>query len=173
MRRTLLTLLILVSPVGALTAATAVSSPQTVVAQAQKQWLREVRASAKTGDRSTRFPSPSRSVLMHRLREAQRRYGFEIVNVKMLHPLQAAPVIVIRSDNKQAIARATPTIVELFDPHHATRQNPSGYAYEGYFFVAQDSHGVPYLATFNHWRVPHVGGGEWAADESLYPFPHG
>jgi len=90
----------------------------------------------------------------------------------MLHPLQRAPVIVIRSDDKRAIARSDAGDVESFDPHHPTRRNPSGYAYEGYFFVAQDTHGVPYLATFNHWRVPHVGGGEWAADESLYPFPH-
>jgi len=110
---------------------------------------------------------------MYRLRQARKRYGFQIVSVMMLHPLQGAPVIVIRSDEKRAIACATPAIVNGFDPHHATRKNPSGYAYEGYFFVAQDTHGVPYLATFNHWRVPHVGGGEWAADESLYPFPHG
>lgn len=54
-----------------------------------------------------------------------------------------------------------------------TKSNPSGYAYEGYFFEALDADGTPYLATFNHWRAPRVGGGEWAADESLYPFPHG
>ena len=110
---------------------------------------------------------------MQRLHHAQQRYGFQIVSVKMLHPLQGAPVIVIRSDDKHTIAHATPAIVDLFDPHHPTRKNPSGYAYEGYFFVAQDTHGTSYLATFNHWRVPHVGGGEWAADQSLYPFPHG
>ena len=82
-------------------------------------------------------------------------------------------MIVIRSENKRAIARATGTIVNLVDPHHPTRDNPSGYAYERYFFVAQDRHGLPYLASFNRWRAPHVGGGEWAADPSLYPFPHG
>jgi hypothetical protein len=63
--------------------------------------------------------------------------------------------------------------VQIVDPHHATTANPSGYAYEGYFLVAQTTGGVPYLATFNHWRAPHVGGGEWAASEDLYPFPHG
>jgi len=49
MRRTLLTLLLLASSVGVSRAATAVASPQTVVAQAQKQWLRELRASARIG----------------------------------------------------------------------------------------------------------------------------
>lgn len=177
MKRTLLTLALSLaltgaSLVGASSAVTATSSPKTVVAQTQREWLSELRESAKTGDRSTNFPSPSRAVLMHRLRQAQRRYGFQIVSVKMLHPLQSAPVVVIRSDNKRAIAHAAPAIIDLFDPHHATSSNPSGYAYEGYFFVAQDSHGVPYLATFNRRRAPHVGGGEWAADPSLYPFPH-
>jgi hypothetical protein len=109
---------------------------------------------------------------MDRLHQAQRLYGFRIVRVKMLRPLQNAPVIVIRSDAKHAIAHATAAIIKLFDPYHPTRNNPSGYAYEGYFFVAQDGHGLPYLATFNRERAPHVGGGEWAADPSLYPFPH-
>jgi len=78
---------------------------------------------------------------------------------------------VIRSDNKSAIAKATPTS-SISSIEHVTKRNPSGFAYEGYFFIAQDSHGVPYLATFNHWRAPHPVEGV-AANESLYPFPHG
>jgi hypothetical protein len=132
-----------------------------------------MRASARSGDRATTFPSPSRTVLMRRLRKAERLYGLRVVSVQMLHPLQNAPSIVISSNRKRFVARATAKIVDLFDPRRVTRANPSGYAYEGYFFVAQTTGGVPYLATFNHWRVPHVGGGEWAASESLYPFPHG
>jgi hypothetical protein len=91
----------------------------------------------------------------------------------MLHPLQSAPVIVIASNNKRSLARAAPKIIDLFDPRHVTYLDPSGYAYEGYFLVAQTSSGVPYLLTFNHRRAPHVGGGEWAASEDLCPFPHG
>jgi hypothetical protein len=45
---------------------------------------------------------------MQHLRQAQARYGFRIINGTMLHPLQRAPVIVIRSDRKQAIAKASP-----------------------------------------------------------------
>ena len=167
--------ILLVLAIGAVSAAasTAATSPNRLIAQAKAEWLKELRASAKRGDRSTKFPSPSRAVLMQRLRKAEKLYGFRVVSVQMLHPLQSAPVIVIRSDGEQAIARATPKIVNLFDPHHPTAENPSGYAYEGYFFVAQTNGGVPYLATFNHWRVPHVGGGEWAESENLYPFPHG
>ena len=177
MRRTLSILLIVaafaVVALAGVSSATTAASPQRAVADAQQEWLSELRSSARSGDRSASFPSPSRVVLMRRLRQAQKLYGFRIVTVKMMRPLQGAPVIVIRSDRKHAIARATPRIIDLFDPQRPTRTNAGGYAYEGYFFTAQDGRGVPYLATFNHWRPPHVGGGEWAADESLYPFPHG
>ena len=159
--------------VFAAAAAGGAAPPRQAVAQARAQWLKEVRASARDGDGATRFPSPPRAVLMQRLERAARRYRFRIVRVTVLHPLQRVPVIVIRSDRKHALARATPKIIETFDPRRPTRGNPSGYAYEAYFLVAEDTHRTPFLATFNHWRPPHVGGGQWAATEDLYPFPHG
>ena len=158
---------------AALALALSLPSPQQAVAQAKAEWVRAINASALSGDRARSFPSPPRSVLLQRLRTAAARYGFEIRSVTMLHPLQLAPVVVIRSDLKLRIAQATPRILALIDPHRKTTQNPSGFAYEGIFFVAQTTRGVPYLAVFNHWRAPHVGGGQWAANESLYPFPHG
>lgn len=142
------------------------------ISQAQAEWLKEMHDSAKNGDRWTRFPSPSRAVLMRRLQKAAKLYGFRIVSVQIEHPLQSAPLIVISSNSKQSIARATPTIVAHFDPNHPTSRNPSGYAYEGYFLIAQTTRAVPYLAAFNYSRAPHIGGGEWAASESLYPFRH-
>lgn len=141
--------------------------------QAKAEWLSAIRASAKSGDRSARFPSPSRAILMQRLERAARLYHFEVATVLIYHPLQSAPLIIIRSDSEQAIARATPKIIDLFDPRHVTYADPAGYAYEGYFLIAETAEGAPYLATFNEERAPHVGGGEWAASEGLYPFPHG
>jgi hypothetical protein len=173
MKRTLA--ILLVSIVGAVSAVTSSGalSPVRAIAQAKAEWLKEMRASAKNGDRSAKFPSPSRAILLQRLHKAEKLYAFRVVSARMLHPLQSAPVIVISSNSKQSIARATPRIIDLFDPRHPTKANPSGYAYEGYFFVAQTTSGVPYLSTFNHWRAPHVGGGQWAATENLYPFSHG
>jgi hypothetical protein len=173
MKRLVAFLLVLAAGTVSVAAATAAMSPTQEIAQAKTEWLKEMRASAKSGDRSAKFPSPSRALLMQRLHNGEKLYGFQVVSVQMLHPLQSAPVIVIRADSKQSIARATPKIINLFDPRHHTTANPSGYAYEGYFFIAQTASGAPYLSTFNHWRAPHVGGGEWAADPSLYPFPHG
>ena len=51
-------------------------------------------------------------------------------------------MIVIRSDREHAIARATPKIVARFDPRKPTGANPSGYAYEGYFLVAEDGRDI-------------------------------
>lgn len=173
MKRLFVLALVLIIGAPSAAGATAAMSPSRAVAQAKAEWLKEMRASAKSGDRSARFPSPSRRVLRRRLHQAERLYGFRVVSVQMVHPLQSAPVIVISANNELSIARATPKIIDLFDPRHPMSANPSGYAYEGYFFVAQTTGGVPFLATFNHWRAPHVGGGEWAASENLYPFPHG
>ncbi|MBA3736657.1 MAG: hypothetical protein H0W90_15950 [Actinobacteria bacterium] len=159
--------------IGGSAVASTTVSPRAAIAQAKRDWRNELFASAKTGDRATRFPSPSRHVLLQRLHRAEGRYHFNIVSVTMLRPLQLAPVIVIRSGDKRRIAGATAAIINAFDPRRVTRQNPSGFAYEGYFLEARDLGGMPYLATFNHWRAPHVGGGEWAANEELYPFPHG
>jgi hypothetical protein len=168
------TLLVIAAVVGTSAAASAAAmSPTQVIAHAKAEWMGEMRASARIGDRAARFPSPSRIVLLGRLHTAAELFGFQIVSVQMLHPLQGAPVIVIRSDREQAIARATRKIVTLFNPYHPTSADPAGSAYEGYFLLAEDSHGVPYLASWNQSRAPHVGGGEWAASENLYPFPHG
>ncbi|HEV8686836.1 MAG TPA: hypothetical protein VGQ84_06135 [Gaiellaceae bacterium] len=172
MQRSVLALAVVLMATGGAASAAAIP-PKQAVAQAKREWLREVRASAREGDDARSFPSPSRAVLLRRLQKAQRRYGFGIVSVRMLRPLQLAPVIVIRSDRKLETARAIPAIIELFDPRRPTKTNPSGFAYEAYFLEAQTRRGVPYLATFNFWRAPHVGGGQWAAEERLYPYPHG
>lgn len=171
MRSSVLALAAVVATTGGSASAAAVQ-PKQAVTQAKREWLREVREAARVGDDARSFPSPSRAILLKRLLKAQQRYGFGIVSVRMLRPLQLAPVIVIRSDRKLETARAIPAIVKLFDPRRTTKTNPSGFAYEAYFLEAQTRKGVPYLATFNFSRPPNVGGGEWAAEERLYPFPH-
>jgi hypothetical protein len=158
---------------AALAVSLSLVAPHDAVANAKRGWLKELRANAATGDTAKAFPSPPRRVLLRRLETARSRFGFEIESVTMLRPLQLAPVVVLRSDRKVQLSRATPSIVKLIDPRHVTRQNPSGFAYEGIFLVVETTRGVPYLLVFNHWRAPHVGGGQWAASESLFPYPHG
>jgi len=65
-------------------ASSAAISPARAVAQATAEWLADIRAAAESGDRSAGFPSPPRAVLMRRLGEAEKLYGFRIVSVQML-----------------------------------------------------------------------------------------
>jgi hypothetical protein len=93
--------------------------------------------------------------------------------VQILHPRQQAPFVVVETNDKHALAASTAAVLHLIDPKARTNDDRTGWAYEGFLFEARDSHGVPFLATFNWWRGPHAGGGQWAADPSLYPFAHG
>jgi len=92
--------------------------------------------------------------------------------VTILHPRQQAPFVVVQTKDKHALAASTAAILHLIDPKARTNDDRTGWAYEGFLFEARDSHGVPFLATFNWWRGPHAGGGQWAADPTLYPFNH-
>ena len=143
-----------------------------IAAQIEKEWRADLQAGA-VAEPTRHFASPPRSWLLARLRKAAARYGFHVVRFEMLQPRQAAPLIVVRSNAKRALARATPAIIRLLDPEAHSTTGRETFAYEGFLFKAVDGRGVPYLLTFNHWRGPGKSGGQWAADESLYPFAHG
>jgi len=147
-------------------------SPMAHVSVIEKMWRANLRSGA-IADPKRRFPNPSRKMLTARLRRASERYHFSVVNVEILRPRQAAPFVVVTARDKRALAASTPAILRLIDPKARTGDDRTGWAYEGFLFEARDSHGVPFLATFNWWRGPHAGGGQWASDPSLYPFPHG
>jgi hypothetical protein len=134
------------------------------------------RANLRTGALASpkrHFSNPPRAFFASRLRLAARRYHFVIVEVKILHPRQDAPLVVIEAKDKHALAASTAAILRLIDPKTKTNDDRIGWAYEGFLFEARDTDGVPFLATFNWWRGPHAGGGQWAADPSLFPFSHG
>jgi hypothetical protein len=178
MKRVVLILLLL-SAVAAIAAAVAVaadrashSSPAARVAAVEKMWRANLRSRALLqGNRH--FSNLSKATFDSRLQEAAARYHFKVVKVEILHPRQAAPFVVVEAKDEHALAASTSSILRLIDPKAGTNDDRAGWAYEGFLFEARDSHGVPFLATFNWWRGPHPGGGQWAADPSLYPFPHG
>jgi hypothetical protein len=135
-------------------------------------WSGALRAGA-AADARTSFPNPPASVLRSRLRTAARRYGFRVTQLYVKWPRQQAPYVVVSTSHPRSFARAAPTILRSLDPKRATGDDRTGWAYEGFLFEARDRHGIPFLATFNWWRGPNAGGGQWAADPSLFPFQHG
>lgn len=145
------------------------------MAAIEQYWYSNLRDGARANP-GERFPSPAKAVLLRRLRLAASRYHFTIVNVRVAHPLQAAPLVVVETANEQALSGSLPAILQLVDPRTAKRgsDDRAGHAYEGFLFEARNTNGVPFLATFNWWRSPtHAGGGQAASSERLYPFANG
>jgi hypothetical protein len=134
-------------------------------------WEREIRKRARS-DARTRFQNLEPAILRRRLSESASRYDFEIVSVELLRPRQLAPKIIVSTTDYLGLARATPEILRRLDPRAATSDDRTGWKYEGFYFEAQDEHGVPFLAAFNFWRGNSPGGGQWARSERLYPFPN-
>jgi hypothetical protein len=81
--------------------------------------------------------------------------------------------VVVEANDRHALAASTAAILRLIDPKAPANDDRTGWAWEGFLFEARDNRAVPFLATFNWWRGPNPGGGQWASDPSLYPFAHG
>ncbi len=128
------------------------------------EWERELRRQARTSP-GVRFENLPPAVLRARLDASARRYGFDIVSFEFLHPRQLAPKIVVRTSRYLELARATNVILTQLDgrPH---------WRYEGFYFRAEDKHGVPFLIAYDVVRGESMGG-QWARSERLYPFEHG
>jgi hypothetical protein len=136
---------------------------------ASTMWLTELRKRAREAPRQ-RFDNPSPTVLRERLDAAARRYRFDVTSVRLLRPRGLAPRIVVRTKHYVELAQATPEILRGLDPKAGTGDDRTGWRYEGFWFEADDEHGVPFLIAFNFWRGPHAGGGQWARSDPLFPF---
>ena len=142
------------------------------VRAAHVEWRREIAKRAREDPRQ-RFPNLAPFLFRQRLAEAARRYGFQVVSVRFLHPRQLAPEVVVRTKRYLELARAMYAIDAALNPRLPARDDRRGWEYEGFFFEAQDEHGVPFLAVFDFMRGSGPGGGQWARSDPLFPFAHG
>ena len=118
-----------------------------------------------------RFPNPSPAVFRRRVALVAKRFGFHVVSLRLLHPEQRAPLLVVRTNRPRAdFSQDVPMILSILDPTSHTRDRTAE-TFEGFFFAVEDSGGL-FLSTENVFRGE-VQGGQWAASESLYPFAHG
>jgi|tagenome__1003787_1003787.scaffolds.fasta_scaffold19596871_1 hypothetical protein len=138
---------------------------------ARSQWVSEIARRGRE-DPSERFANLSARQLRRRLAQEAARYDFTVKKIQLLHPRQAAPLIVITTRHYVAFAHAVPDIENALDPHIG-HSDQAGWAFEGFFLEAQDERGVPFLGAFNFERGSDLGGGQWARSEQLYPFSHG
>jgi hypothetical protein len=136
------------------------------VRSARGFWIRGLNAAARQYP-GIRFRSPSRTVLLARLRREARAHDFQVMSFRMLRPRQLAPLVVVRTTHYVDLARATGSILEKLDPDGRYDRD-----YEGFHFEAQDERGVPLFVADNVMRG-RIEGGQWARSEPLYPFEHG
>jgi hypothetical protein len=118
-----------------------------------------------------RFPNPSPTAFRRRVALVGRRFGFRVVSLRLLRPEQIAPLLIVKTNrDRAAFARDVPTITELLNPR--SNAGPKGAeTFEGFYFAVEDAKG-PFLTTEQVLRGE-VEGGQWAANEDLYPFAHG
>ena len=117
-----------------------------------------------------RFSGLSTQEFKKRLAEAAERYDFDVEEVEFLRPKQLAPLVVARSAEPYALAKEIPKVTSSLDPKAPTGDDLAGWAWEGFYFEVRDHANKPAFVVLNYWRLG--GGGQWAAEESLYPFPH-
>jgi hypothetical protein len=137
------------------------------IAAIEKLWLSHLRQGARLNP-DKRFASPAKAVLLRRLQGAAARYHFTLVRAQLIHPEQAAPLVVVQTQDEHALAASVPAILRFIDPRTRTGRE----AYEGLLFEARNTNGVLFLATYEWWRTD-VGGGQSASSQSLFPFAHG
>jgi hypothetical protein len=117
-----------------------------------------------------RFPNPSPAAFRKRVTDVGRRYGFTVVSLRLLRPEQIAPLLIVKtSRDREKFAADVERILSLLDPTSSTAHQGAR-TFEGFFFAAEDAKG-PFLFTDGSVRGQGEGG-EWAATENLYPFPH-
>jgi len=147
-------------------------SPRAHAKATRTSWVAELVKRAKTDPKAT-FRNLPNAVFFARLRRLQVRYHFQLVEARMLHPIQAAPLLIVQARDPQGFSHDVPAIQRALDPKRRTNDDRTGWAYEGFYLEARDTRGTPFLAIFNYWRGPHAGGGQWAAAPNLDPFAHG
>jgi hypothetical protein len=110
------------------------------------------------------FPNPVSAAFRARVDLIGRRYGFAVQSLRLLHPFQTAPLLVVETHrSRKAFVKDVPAIMQLLDP-----QSKDALTFEGFFFEARDAKGR-FVDVFDVHRGE-VMGGQWSADRCSYPY---
>jgi hypothetical protein len=116
------------------------------------------------------FPNPTSKAFRHRLDLVAHRYGFTVTSLRLLHPEQLAPLLIIHTKRgRKAFVHDIPAIMRLLDPI-SQGHNRAAVTFEGFLLQADDNHG-PFVRIDNVYRGE-TEGGEWSSDPCSYPYPH-
>jgi hypothetical protein len=148
--------------------------PQEMARTLLTQWTVYVRKGARLNPKP-QFARARRTAISRVVERNASRFHYLPEGVTVLRGRDGAPLVIVKVDGHLlAFSRSVRALVQRLDPF-ARVPGPAWHAlkYEAFFFEAVDSHGVPFLVTWNAMRDPPRGGGQWARTEALLPFPHG
>jgi hypothetical protein len=134
-------------------------------------WRRQLRIRAREAPNQS-FKNPSPAELRRAIYAESRHYHFRVLSIRFLRPRQLAPEVIVETSDYLRLAQAVPRIMARIDPRSPAAYDAKGWAYEGFYFQADDERRVPFLSVSNFLRGPNGGGGEFARSERLYPYPH-
>ena len=145
--------------VCAATAGTAASDGDrtSVVVGMLASWQSALERGARTNPTS-RYPNPPRKELIARLR-ASVGWGFKLLSIRMRHPLQDAPVVIVKVHPLARNRGNTDTL--LVDLLAALKSSDGKQLYEGFFVEALDNGGTPFYARWLASRAQVSEGWNW------------
>jgi hypothetical protein len=112
-----------------------------------------------------RFPNPSPAAYRRRVELIGRAYGFRVVSLRLLRPLQLAPAVVVATDRpRREFAHDAAKIIKLLNPGRGQATT-----FEGLYLEARDRHGA-FMRNESISRGQ-AEGGEWAWDQCYMAFP--
>ena len=118
-----------------------------------------------------RFPNPSPEAFRAQVARLAHRYGFHVVALRLLRPSGLAPLLIVQTSRPRGkFAGDVPAILNALDRGPPAVQS-APWRFEGFYFEARDSKGA-FVETEDVLRGTDEGG-QWAAAENLFPYPHG
>jgi hypothetical protein len=117
-----------------------------------------------------RFPNPTPRAFRARVAAIGRHYGFEVVSLRLLRPLDYAPLLVVSTGrDRKEFVHDVPAIMMLLNPFSSAGKN-TALTFEGFFFEARDARG-PFVR-FEGVNRATATGGQWSWNRCVYPYPH-
>jgi hypothetical protein len=117
-----------------------------------------------------RFPNPRPHAFQARVAAVGRRYGFRVVSLRLLRPLDYAPLLVVSTGrDRKAFVHDVPAIMSLLNPTSSAGRYTAA-TFEGFFFEARDTKG-PFVRVEGVSRGEAMGG-EWSWNRCVYPYAH-
>jgi hypothetical protein len=117
-----------------------------------------------------RFPNPSPETFRRRVDAIGRRYGFRVVSLRLLRPVQIAPLLVVQTSRpRKAFVHDVPEIAAWLNPV-TSGKGENAFTFEAFLLEARDARG-PFVRIENVNRGE-VEGGQWSWNRCVYPYAH-